>query len=101
MTARAPAAITHRALGENQIEIAGALGNLFRQDLGALIDQRVDGALDNFTVGDHPPHNAGLGRAAGDHLLDLRIAVRRSAAGLVAIKASATLLAEAASSSVV
>src|SRR5579883_2462513 len=93
--------IEHRSAAPSREAIAGEIDDVdvarserdaLLEDLGALVDQRVDGALDDLLVGDRLALDAQPLRFRGDHLLDLGIGERRAAALLVAVPAGTGLL---------
>src|SRR6185369_554312 len=84
------------AVDVDDVDIAGPEREAFLQDLGALVDEGVDAALEDLLVADRAALDAPLLGGLRDERFDLGIRHRRAAALLVAIPAGARLLAEAA-----
>src|SRR5205807_2508991 len=83
------------AVDPHHVDIARPVRDAFLQDPGALVDHRVDHALDDFLFVDRPARNAGSPRRFDDDLLDLGIGRRGARARLVDVIAFAGFLAEA------
>src|ERR1051325_5918375 len=93
-----PAAVGREAVaGEvDHVDVGGAQRDAFVEDLRALVDQRVDQALDDLVIRDAPACDVVLLPVLRDQLVDLGIRDRLSAARLVGVPAFAGLLPEAA-----
>src|SRR5262245_25794210 len=83
------------AVHPDDVDVAGPDGQLLLEDLGPLIDHRVEQALEDLLVGDEAPDDAHVGRDLGDDLFHLGVRLRRAVAPLVAVVAGPRLLAEA------
>src|SRR5581483_5924007 len=93
-----PAAIQREPVAReiHHVDVRRAQRDAFFEYARALIDQRVDAALDDFLVADLARRHALLLAEVDDQLLDRRIGNRVALAGLVAIPAAAGFLPEAA-----
>src|SRR5262249_50650563 len=92
------AAPVHRpavTVDPDDIDVARPDGDLLLENLGALVHQRVEQALEDLLVRDGAARDAELSRALGDNLLDLGIGSGGTASA-VCIVTGARLLAEAA-----
>src|SRR5439155_16580885 len=79
----------------DHVDVAGADRDLFLEDLGALVDHRIEQPLQDLLVGDRPARDAQLRRDVDDDLLDVGIR-RRVPLLVVLVVAGARLLPEAA-----
>src|SRR5262249_8219416 len=92
------AAAPHRpavAVDPDHVDVAGPIGEALLEDARALVDHRIDHALEDLLLVDFPPRNPERLRGLDDDLLDLGIGRRRARAGLIDVIAPAGLLAVA------
>src|SRR5712692_11602126 len=89
-----PAAPSREAVAGDvdDVDVGGAQRDALLEQLGALVDQRVDGALDDLVVGDRLARHAEPLRLRQDQLFDLGVRQRRAAALVVAVPAGIGLL---------
>src|SRR5262249_61043571 len=71
------------AIDPDDIDVAGANGDLLLEDLGAFVDHRIEQALQDLLVGDRPTRDAHLRGDVDDDLLD--VGARRRVALFVAL----------------
>src|SRR5262249_4757668 len=81
------------AVDPDDVDVAGADGDLFLEDLGALVDHWIEQPLQDILVGDRPPLDAHLRGAVDDDLLHVGTG-RRIALLVVFVVAGARLLPE-------
>src|SRR4029434_6169859 len=84
------------AIDPDHVDVAGPDRDLLFEDLGALVDHRIEQAGQALVLADLAAGDALLARDLDDDLLHVRIGNRSAVAFLVAEVASAGLLAEAA-----
>src|SRR6185503_11797225 len=82
------------AVDPDHVDVERALGHAFFQDLGALVDHRIEAALEDLLVRDGAAGDAELLRGLLDDLLDLRVGDRRAVGQVVLVVAGPGLLAE-------
>src|SRR5690606_34577139 len=80
----------------DDVDVGGAQGNALFQNAGAFVHQGIDAALDDFLVADLARSDAQFLAAFLDHAIDLGVGEGIPPARLIAVEASAGLLAEAA-----
>src|SRR5262249_17280072 len=82
------------AVHPDDVDVARADGLAFLEDLGALVDHRVEQSLADLVVGDRATRHAGFLRDFQDDALDLGIGPGRAIATFVLVEAAAGLLTE-------
>src|SRR5690554_5341587 len=80
------------AVDIDDVDIAGTLGNALFQDLGAFVDQRVHGALDDVFIGQRAALHALFLRGGFQNGRQLRVGQRGARTLLVDVEALAGLL---------
>src|SRR5262249_12057834 len=83
------------AVDPDHVDVTRPIGDPLLEDARALVDHRVDHALDDLLLVDLAPLTPEPLRGLDDELLDLRIGRRRARAGLIEVIALAGLLAVA------
>src|SRR5690606_1049025 len=89
------------AVDIDDVDIAGTLGNALFQDLGAFVDQRVHGALDDVFIGQRAALRALFLRGGFQNGRQLRVGQRGARTLLVDVEALAGLLTQHAGSGAV
>ncbi len=82
------------AVEVDDVDVAGALGNAFLENLRALVDQREDAALDDVLLVQRLPLDALFPRRGFQHGREVGILLRGAVAGFVAVVAGTGLLPE-------
>src|SRR5437870_929253 len=82
------------AVDPDDVDVAGAAGDLLVEDLGALVHHRVEETLEDLVIRDRAPREPHGGRHVHDDLFHVGVGDGRTVALVVAVPAGARFLAE-------